>query len=151
MIWFDGNQGVLRGPLREVDLGIVPAPSGAAALVLHAENESNCLVVFMAWDVANGTHPGAIATFSECKQSIFGYPNDEAYSGALDAAYGFFEVLESDWNTQLNEFNRLQFPDSPPSAELRHYFMGCHDASGQFLARDISVQVFDEGYAAALD
>jgi hypothetical protein len=144
------NHIVLRGPVREIDLGIIPAPAGAGALVLHGEEEPHCLVVFMAWDAASNTHPAAIATFNHCRQSIFGYPNDEAYSGVPDTGYGFFEVLDSDWNDQLNEFNRLRFPDSPPRTGLRHYFMGCHDASGQFLARDVSVQVFPGGYTSAL-
>jgi hypothetical protein len=142
---------MLTGPLRKLDLGIIPAPSGAGALVLHGEEVADCLVVFMAWSPADRTTTAALATFKACMQSIFGYPNDEAYGGVPDASYGFYEVLDSDWSDRLTEFNRLQFPDTPsPTAESRHYFMGCHDASGQFLARDLSVETFSEGFNSAL-
>jgi hypothetical protein len=141
---------VLTGPLREVDVGFVPCPSGSGALVLHGEDAADCLVVFMA--VATPGHwprHAAVATFHDCEQSVFGYPNDEAYSAVPEATYGFFEVLDSDWNDRLGAFNRRSFPDTKPSGRLRHYFMGCHDASGQFLAGDLSVEVFED-YAVAL-
>ena len=49
-------------------------------------------------------HPtlAAIATFRSCEQSVFGYPNDEAYWAVEDAGYGFYEVLESDWDDRLD-------------------------------------------------
>jgi hypothetical protein len=141
---------MLTGPLREIDLGVIPSPSGAGALVLHGEEEADCLVVFMAWRPADRTNTVALATFRSCRQSIFGYPNDEAYSGVPDASYGFFEVLNSDWSERLAEFNRLRFPDTRPSTASHHYFMGCHDASGQFLADDLSVETFNGGYKSVL-
>jgi hypothetical protein len=142
---------MLTGRLRELDLGVIPSPSGAGALVLHAEEEADCLVVFMAFNPTDRTRTAALATFSDCSQSIFGYPNDEAYWGVPDAGYGFYEVLDSDWSQRLTEFNRLRFPDTMPDNESRHYFMGCHDASGQFLAHDLSVEPVGGGFGAALN
>jgi hypothetical protein len=142
---------MLTGRLRELDLGVIPSPSGAGALVLHGEEEADCVVVFMAFKPTDRTRTAALATFRDCSQSIFGYPNDEAYGGVLDASYGFYEVLDSGWSERLTEFNRLRFPDTVPDYESRHYFMGCHDASGQFLARDLSVEVVSGGFDSALD
>jgi hypothetical protein len=141
---------VLSGPLREVDVGLVPRPSGSGALVLHGEDAADCLVVFMAMATPDyRPRQAAVATFHHCAQSIFGYPNDEAYSAVPQATYGFFEVLDSDWSDRLSAFNRLSFPDAEPSGGLRHYFMGCHDSSGQFLAAGLSVEVFED-YMMAL-
>jgi hypothetical protein len=141
---------MLTGRLRKLDLGIIPSPAGAGALVLHAEEEADCIVVFMAFNPRDRTRPAALATFRDCSQSIFGYPNDEAYGGVPDAGYGFYEVLDSDWPDRLTEFNRLRFPDTTPDHESRHYFMGCHDASGQFLAHSLSVEAVRGGFDAAL-
>lgn len=142
---------MLTGRLRELDQGVIPSPAGAGALVLHGEEEADCVVVFMAFNPRNRTSTAALATFRGCSQSIFGYPNDEAYWGVPDAGYGFYEVLDSDWSDRLTEFNRLRFPDTPPNHERRHYFMGCHDASGQFLAHGLSVDAVSGGFDAALN
>jgi hypothetical protein len=142
---------MLSGRLQKRDVGVIPAPAGAGALVLHGEEEADCIVVFMAFNPTDRTHTAALATFSHCRQSIFGYPNDEAYWGVPDAGYGFYELLDSDWSERLTEFNRLRFPDTTPGHESRHYFMGCHDASGQFLAHDLSVDAISGGFDAALN
>lgn len=147
--WQDAS--VLTGRLGELDLGIIPSPSGAGALLLHGEAVADCLVVFMGWRPSNRTSTAALATFSGCSQSVFGYPNDEAYWGIPHARYGFYEVIDSDWSDRLTEFNRLRFPNTEPHTDRRHYFMGCHDASGQFLARDLSVEAIDGGFGAALN
>jgi len=87
-------------------------------------------------------------------QSVFGYPNDEAYwidpRGAVGdgRGYGFYEVLSSTWPERLIAYNRHAFPDSTPShySSLRHFFIGCHEASGEFLARDLKVEITDGSY-----
>lgn len=142
--------GVLNGPLCELDLGAIPSPSGAGALVLHAEEGGDCLVVFMALQPSDRQRKAAIATFVGCTQSIFGYPNDEAYSGVPGASYGFFEVVDSNWAERVAVFNRIRFPATERHGDSRHFFMGCHDASGQFLADDVRVEVFDDEYAIVL-
>lgn len=142
---------MLNGPLLELDLGVIPSPAGAGALVLHDEEGPDCLVVMHVHRPADRTELAAIATFHHCEQSVFGYPNDEAYDAVEGAGYGFYEVLDSDWSSRLWEFNLRRFPLAHPGSHpSRHYFMGCHDASGQFLARDLSVEVVEEGYTAAL-
>lgn len=138
---------MLSGPLHRLDLGVSPSPSGPAALVLHYEEGSDCLVVFL----TDGPRRPAIATFARCSQSIFGYPNDEAYWGVAGAGYGFYEVVQSDWPESVAEFNRLQFQGTPARMEARHFFMGCHDCSGQFLADDLRVEVFDRDYRAVVE
>lgn len=65
--------------------------------------------------------------------------------------YGFFEILNSAWPGRLIAYNRHAFPDRTPPhyAALRHYFIGCHDASGEFLARDMKIEVTTGSYGEA--
>ena len=139
------------------DHGVIPAPSGAGALLLHAEEGLDCLLVLGVVRQADKARLTAIVTFKGCMQSVFGYPNDEAYwhdpRGAAGdrPGYGFFEVLDSAWPGRLIAYNRHAFPDRTPShyATLRHYFIGCHDASGQFLAREMTIELTSGSYAEA--
>jgi hypothetical protein len=65
--------------------------------------------------------------------------------------YGCFEILNSAWPGRLIAYNRHAFPDRTPPhyAALRHYFIGCHDASGDFLARDMKIEVTTGSYPEA--
>lgn len=96
-------------------------------------------------------------TLEWCAQSVFGYPNDEAYwrdprgADGDQRGYGFYEVLSSTWDKRLKAYNRHAFPDRTSShSSLRHYFIGCHDASGEFLARDLKVEIADGSYQEAV-
>ncbi|TJZ99797.1 hypothetical protein [Actinacidiphila oryziradicis] len=94
-------------------------------------------------------------TAVECRQSVFGYPNDEAWSrdprGDADGlVYGFYEVLNSAWPARLTEYNQHSFPGVALGWD-RHFLITCHDASAQFLARDLAVEIVDDGYEAALE
>jgi hypothetical protein len=139
------------------DHGVIPAPSGAGALLLHAEEGLDCLVVLGVFRPADKAQLTAIVTFERCMQSVFGYPNDEAYwhdpRGAAGdrPGYGFFEVLDSTWPGRLIACNRHAFPDRTPShyAALRHYFIGCHDASGEFLAQGMKIELTSGSYGEA--
>lgn len=147
-----------RERFREItDHGLIPAPSGAGALLLHAEEGLDCLVVLGVFRPADKTRLTAIVTFERCMQSVFGYPNDEAYGhdprGAAGdrPGYGFFEVEHSAWPGRLTAYNRHAFPDRTPAhyASLRHFFIGSHDASGEFLARSMKIELTSSNYGEA--
>jgi hypothetical protein len=96
-------------------------------------------------------------TFEECMQSVFGYPNDEGYwhdprgEAGDRPGYGFFEIVGSTWPGRLIAYNRNAFPDPAPPhyAALRHYFIGCHDASGEFLTADMKIELTSGSYGQA--
>lgn len=48
----------------------------------------------------------------------------------------------------LIAYNRHAFPDPAPShhAALRHYFIGSHDASGEFLAQGMKIELTSSSY-----
>ena len=53
--------------------GVIPAPSGAGALLLHAEDGLDCLLVLGVFRPADKAQLTAIVTFEGCLQSVFGY------------------------------------------------------------------------------
>ena len=138
--------------------GLITAPSGAGAVVIHAEEGLDCHVVLVVLRRADKARKVALATLGGCMQSVFGYPNDEAYwrdprgAGGDRPGYGFYEILSSTWPGRLIAYNRHAFPDSTPShySTLRHFFIGCHDASGEFLAQDLTIEITDGSYQEAL-
>lgn len=145
---------------REItEYGVIPAPSGAGAVVIHAEEGRDCRVVLGVHRLADKADKVAIVTLERCMQSVFGYPNDEAYrhdprgAGGEQPGYGFYEVLSSTWPGRLIAYNRHAFPDATPShySSLRHFFIGCHDASGEFLAEDLKVEITEDSFHEALE
>jgi hypothetical protein len=138
--------------------GVITSPSGAGAVVIHAEEGRDCRVVLAVLRLGDKADKIAIVTLKNCMQSVFGYPNDEAYwhdprgAGGDRPGYGFYEVLSSTWPDRLIAYNRHAFPDRTPShyAAMRHFFIGCHDASGEFLAEDLTVEVTDDGFEDVL-
>jgi hypothetical protein len=148
-----------RERFRELtESGVIPAPSGAGAVVIHTEDAGDCLVVLSVRRLADRTDRVAIVTLVGCMQSVFGYPNDQAYIHDPRGAetdgpvYGFYEVLSSAWPGRLMAYNRHGFPDTTPEyfSSLRHFFIGCHDASGEFLADDLRVEITDGSFGEAL-
>lgn len=80
-------------------------------MVIHAEEGRDCSVVLGVFRPADKAHKIAIVTLVWRMQSVFGYPNDEAYwhdprGGAADRPwYGFYEVLSSTWPERLIAYN----------------------------------------------
>lgn len=138
--------------------GVIPSPSGAAALLLHSEEGDDCLVVLGVFRPTDKAQLTAIVTFENCMQSVFGYPNDEAYGhdprgpAGDEPGYGFYEVLDSTWPRRLIDYNRHAFPDRTPAhyADYHHYFIGCHDSSGEFLADGMTIEVTGGSYDDAV-
>lgn len=138
--------------------GLMTIPSGAGGVVIHAEEGLDCHVVLGVLRLADKARQVALVTLEGCMQSVFGYPNDEAYwrdprgAGGDPPGYGFYEILSTTWPGRLIAYNRHAFPDRTPShySTLRHFFIGCHDASGDFLAQDLRIEVTDGSYQEAL-
>lgn len=89
----------------------------------------------------------ALVTVSGLVQAVFGYPNEEAVwkDPRGDLAGGIDEIAGSRWAQNINESNRRSFgadynwrAGRPP----RHFFVGSKDATAQFLAYDLLVEVF---------
>lgn len=123
----------------------MPSPSGSGELLLV--DEWSCRLVYVPM-----TRPGtAVATFVGCRQSVFGYPNDEAARGHElygPLSYGIFEVLDSEWPRRLEAFNRRTFPDTTRSWDhVRHFVVKCHESLVEVLADDVRVDIHDRPFA----
>jgi hypothetical protein len=130
--------------------GVIPDPAGAGAVLLQSEEGYNCHLVLRVSREADRSSAIAIVTVVGCRQSVFGYPNDEAWGRDQHGiSYGFYEVLDSDWAERLAAYNRRAFPDVAMDWG-RHFFIGCHDGSAQFLAQDLHVEEFGGSFDQAL-
>jgi hypothetical protein len=112
--------------------GLMTAPSGAGAVVIHAEEGLDSHVVLGVVRLADKAHKVAIVTFRGCMQAVFGYPNDEAYwrdprgADGDRPGYGFCEVVSSTWPGRLIAYNRHACrrsvgPSSPRCASTRRH------------------------------
>jgi hypothetical protein len=89
----------------------------------------------------------AVILFRNSLCHMFGYPNEEAYSGHPLAAcgyhaFGVFEVKNSSWIRQLEVMNRVH---EHHSAELfdkdRHLIFGFHDTTLEVVCGDYEVHL----------
>jgi hypothetical protein len=150
-----------QGIARELDFdGWKPCPSGGGMLVVQQEEVHHCLVVVVVCAVAPGDSSMrsavAVADVVGAAQTVFGYPNEEAYwKDPRELGHGFYEILESPWRAALQRYNLATFGKDlsyPPA--MRHFFIGSKDVSFQALAQDLRVTIerqrpFDEVAAEA--
>lgn len=139
-----------RGRVVELDFGFTPAPSGGGLCLYQQEDALNSYAVLHGYTPGALTAPDrrkaiALITIIGVVQSIFGYPNEEAFwkdpRGGI--GHGFFELVDSPWIDEINRYNVATFGTECVSrSAARHFFIGSKDVSAQFLARDLAVEVF---------
>jgi hypothetical protein len=142
------------GNFVELDLAFKPSADGGALFLYQREEDSECWLTMIGHlppvPSSGITEVRALVTVSGVEQSIFGYPNEEAYwqdpRGGLE--WGFYELVGSVWSEKLAEYNLRTYGPTQSSfgssfEGLRHFFVGSKDASAQFLAREITAEVFD--------
>lgn len=89
----------------------------------------------------------ALITGAGCVQTVFGYPNEEAFwkDPRGELGHGCYEIIGSDWAAKLDDYNRRSFGAPLRSGgDLHHYFIGSKDTSCQVLASELRVEVFPE-------
>jgi hypothetical protein len=79
--------------------------------------------------------------FSRCSVTKFGYPNDHALGGHRLyekglGFYGFFEVLDSEWISELRRGNMVTYPDFQAFPDERHFVITFHDSTLECIALD---------------
>jgi hypothetical protein len=139
-----------RGLPRRLDLGFQPAPSGGVMHFWHREEGRRSYLTI--WGYPSGLTMSenpicALVTGVGCVQSVFGYPNDDAFERDRRGdglGHGFFEIEGSSWLTNLHEYNRKTIgSDIPIYGDVpRHYFIGSKDGSCQMLCRELLVEPF---------
>jgi hypothetical protein len=131
-----------------LDLGYEPDP-GVSNPSLQQDDNSAILRFNAAAKLADGSfgaHGIAEVSFAVCSITRFGYPNDEAlpghplYGRGL-AAYGIFEVHNSQWDRVLREQNLVSFPNWQwPSR--KHLVFSFHDSTFECICAAIESSRF---------
>ncbi len=142
----------------ELDLGCVPEAAVSGPLLI--QDDQRAFLTFNAMRLRPDgmrEHAGtAVVKLQGCLATRFGYPNDEALPGhplfgqGL-AAYGIYEVFESSWIAQIEEQNRVAFPNSARwAAHLRHFAFTFHDSMIECIAADLALTVSGQSFAQIL-
>lgn len=139
-----------RGRFVELDFGFTPSPAGGGLFLYQTEEAVNSYAILHGYTPRDLKAPDsqraiALITISQVVQSIFGYPNEEAFwrDPRGNIGHGFFEVIDSPWSDEINTYNVATFGTKYiPGSAVRHFFIGSKDVSAQFLARDLAVELF---------
>lgn len=139
---------------RVIPLADIPRSSVGAPQPRIVADEFTCAVAYYVevrdprWD---GTYvriidpekvadPVAVVSFPLYCATLFGPPNDEAFSGHPLSRrglkpYGAFEVLDSSWIHQLERMNSVHPQHSRERyLELRHFILTFHDSTFECVA-----------------
>jgi len=146
---------------RVAELRDVPQSDVGAPCPLVLASEGKLIVVYFVsnpregWDGTKVTvvdpnasaEPAAIVRFSQVTASMFGPPNDEAFSGHPLASrglhpYGAFEVFDSSWVRRLERMNSVHPHHRPGSyANPRHFVLAFHDSTFECVARGYTCEL----------
>jgi hypothetical protein len=154
-----------NGAFFKLDLGFTPSPSGGGLCLLQEEEVHDVFVVLAGYtpslDAPGRKEATALVTVVGLIQSVFGYPNEEAFW--LDSrggpGHGFYELAGSRWHSNVLEYNQRTYGSRHSSWQVvgtrespRHFFVGSKDVSAQFLAHGVRVESFtDRPYRSVRD
>ncbi|MBI2373929.1 MAG: hypothetical protein HYV07_08020 [Deltaproteobacteria bacterium] len=141
------------------ELHDVPQSSVGAPCPIVLAGEGSLLVAYFVettpagWDGstvrvvgADSAEPAAIVRFTRPYASMFGPPNDEAFSGHPLAKrglhpYGGFEVTGSSWIRGLEKMNAVHpYHRSEHFAVYRHFILAFHDTTFERVATGYSFE-----------
>jgi hypothetical protein len=147
----------LTGTPQKLDVGFMPSPSGGGLHFWQEEEVRNCYLVVVGYTPDHSDLVPALITGVGYVQTVFGYPNEEAFwkderGGLQNACY---EIVGSNWADHVDDYNLRSFGtelDVKGTRALHHYFVGSKDASCQILATDLHVEVLPEmSFQAVVD
>lgn len=166
---------VIHGEWVELHLNVVGSPSGSGLLLLDGD-EDETRVIFRGYapDIESEARREvmALVTAKRCQQSVFGYPNEDAYwqDERGNLGIGIYELVGSMWAENIASFNDRTYwrekqgdrdvlsthglsKGGPISlGQMRHFFIGSKDASVQLLAEELQVEIFDnKSFAEVID
>lgn len=80
----------------------------------------------------------------------FGYPNEEAFDRNPTMfpgfrGIGFYEIVNSGWASEIVQFNRPAFPQTPDDLGLRHFLLAFKENTLEVLAADFKVERLKPG------
>jgi hypothetical protein len=153
------------GAFCKLDMGFTPSPSGGSLCLLQQEEVHDVFVLLADYtpslDAPDRKQATALVTVVGLTQSVFGYPNEEAFwfDSRGDPGHGFYELTGSRWHSNVVAYNQRTYGSRHSSWQVeetgelpRHFFVGSKDVSAQFLAQGLRVESFtDRPYRSVRD
>jgi hypothetical protein len=146
------------GAFIELDLGFTPSPDGGGMSFLQQEEVHDAFLLLHGYtpglDAPGRKEATALVTIIGLSQSVFGYPNEEAFwfdPRAEELGHGFYELQGSRWRENINDYNRRTYGSRPGNTDwhlggkyenARHFFIGSKDVSAQVLAQGLRIESF---------
>ena len=149
---------------RVIELSDVPQPDIGAPLPIVLSDERVTLLGYASQggrlldvtDTTSFVEELALVQFQFRKSYMFGYPNDEAFSGHPLASrglgpYGVFEIQYSSWIRQLEKMNEVHpLHRGGYLQRLKHYVFAFHDSTFECVARSFEVSMLRGSFESLL-
>jgi hypothetical protein len=134
-----------------LDVGLYPERGAPEPTLLQSRQRA--ILVFAA--TARDRAVTAVAEFTGCLATRFGYPGDEELPGHPLYGkglryYNISEVLHSSWLDQLHQQSIGLFPDGPDWEQQRHFVITLHGSTFECLAEDITIATTNDPNYVAL-
>lgn len=139
----------------------MPQSSVGAPNPVVMSNESKTLVAYYIQDneidFGNEFEPIAIISFEKCLSTMFGPPNDEAFSGHPLYSrglkpYSSFIIENSSWLRNLIEMNSVHpYHNEKDFKHYKHYVLSFHDSTFECIAENFSVEIVNDTFINVID
>jgi hypothetical protein len=143
-------------PLKDIPQSSVGAP---IPVILAAENTT--VIAYYTQedqiDFEGENEPIAIVTFKSCRSTLFGPPNDEAFSGHPLYSrglkpYSSYIIQNSSWIRKYIEMNSVHPYHTPQLFEdYNHFILSFHDSTFECIAESYNFEVVTESILNVID
>jgi hypothetical protein len=142
-------------------LNDIPQSSVGAPIPVILADEHTTVVAYYSQeneiDLDVETEPIAIVTFKSCRSTLFGPPNDEAFSGHPLYSRGLkpysSSIIEnSSWLRKYIEMNSVHLYHSPVLFEdYKHFILSFHDSTFECIAKSYNFDVVNDRFSSVID
>ena len=137
-----------------VELNEMPQSSVGAPIPVVLSAESKTVVSYYIQenesDYMNEFELIAIISFERCSSTMFGPPNDEAFSGHPLYTkglrpYSAFIIENSSWLRNLIEMNSVHpYHNETYFNDLKHFVLSFHDSTFECIAESFSIEIVND-------
>lgn len=144
-----------------VELSTIPRSSVGAPMPVMLSDEHLTMVAYYTQEADfkpdDSNEPIAIVSFKRCYSSMFGPPNDEAFSGHPLSSrgltpYSFFLIKNSSWLRILEKMNSVHpYHSSKLFEKYNHFVLSFHDSTFECIAVDYEFEIINGPLINAID
>lgn len=143
-------------PLNDIPLSSVGAPIP----VILADEHTTVVAYYTEEDEIDyegPIEPIAIITFERCHSTMFGPPNDEAFSGHPLYArglkpYSSFVIENSSWLRNLVEMNSVHpYHNANLFKGYKHFILSFHDSTFECIAENYKTEIIKDTFSNVID